>query len=132
MSWSSVALYTLTGTLTSPNAIEPFQMERMQSVCPYRRWQNSAAGRTAGLAGNLVGRRTRRLGETIQGEMRIAARSAARSGRSAPARATVSADDTLAASSAAVSASSPMPPSSSLAGRRPANPIPIARRADRP
>src|SRR5271166_7202459 len=34
MSWSSVALYTLTGTLTSPKAIEPFQMERMQSVCP--------------------------------------------------------------------------------------------------
>src|ERR1700757_4855397 len=36
MSWSSVALYTLTGTLTSPKEIEPFQMERIQSVCPYR------------------------------------------------------------------------------------------------
>src|SRR5271166_4649907 len=35
MSWSSVALYTLTGTLTSPKEIEPFQMERIQSVCPY-------------------------------------------------------------------------------------------------
>src|SRR5947208_16164285 len=35
MSWSWVALYTLTGTLTSPNEIEPFQMERMLSVCPY-------------------------------------------------------------------------------------------------
>lgn len=29
MSWSWVALYTLTGTFTSPNAMEPFQMERM-------------------------------------------------------------------------------------------------------
>jgi hypothetical protein len=35
MSWSSVALYTFTGTFTSPNAIEPFQMERMKSVCPH-------------------------------------------------------------------------------------------------
>src|ERR1700759_4478420 len=35
MSWSSVALYTLTGTLTSPKEIEPFQMERIESVCPY-------------------------------------------------------------------------------------------------
>jgi len=37
MSWSWVALYTLTGTFTSPKAIEPFQMERMQSVCPQQR-----------------------------------------------------------------------------------------------
>src|SRR5690349_2906567 len=35
MSWSSVALYTLTGTFTSPKEIEPFQIERMLSVCPY-------------------------------------------------------------------------------------------------
>jgi hypothetical protein len=35
MSWSSVALYTLTGTFTSPKEIEPFQMERIQSVCPH-------------------------------------------------------------------------------------------------
>jgi hypothetical protein len=32
MSWSSVALYTFTGTLTSPKAIEPFQMERIRPV----------------------------------------------------------------------------------------------------
>src|SRR5271155_1266898 len=36
MSWSSVALYTLTGTFTSPKEIEPFQMERMDPVCPHR------------------------------------------------------------------------------------------------
>jgi len=35
MSWSSVALYTLTGTLTSPKEIEPFQIERIVPVCPY-------------------------------------------------------------------------------------------------
>src|SRR5271156_2695153 len=35
MSWSSVALYTLTGTLTSPNEIEPFHIERIEPVCPY-------------------------------------------------------------------------------------------------
>ncbi|CFS29154.1 Uncharacterised protein [Mycobacterium tuberculosis] len=29
MSWSAVALYTLTGTFTSPKAIEPVQMARM-------------------------------------------------------------------------------------------------------
>ena len=53
MSWSSVALYTLTGTLTSPNEIEPFQMERMLSVCPYclaeriRVYRCSRRGRSA-------------------------------------------------------------------------------------
>src|ERR1700738_3481494 len=36
MSWSSVALYTFTGTFTSPKEIEPFQMERIKPVCPYR------------------------------------------------------------------------------------------------
>ena len=35
-SWSSVALYTLTGTFTRPNAIEAFQMERISPVCPAR------------------------------------------------------------------------------------------------
>ena len=30
-SWSSVALYTLTGTLTRPKAIEPFQMDRISA-----------------------------------------------------------------------------------------------------
>src|SRR3984957_7033185 len=35
ISWSSVALYTLTGTLTSPKEIEPFQIERIVPVCPY-------------------------------------------------------------------------------------------------
>ena len=34
MSWSSVALYTLTGTFTRPKAMEPFQMERIRPVCP--------------------------------------------------------------------------------------------------
>jgi hypothetical protein len=34
MSWSWVALYTLTGTFTSPNAMEPFQIERMQVSMP--------------------------------------------------------------------------------------------------
>src|SRR3712207_5106599 len=29
MSWSSVAMYSFTGTLTSPKVIEPFQMDRL-------------------------------------------------------------------------------------------------------
>src|SRR6476661_9692151 len=36
MSWSSVALYTLTGTFTSPKEIEPFQIERISPV--WRTW----------------------------------------------------------------------------------------------
>src|SRR5581483_3317674 len=47
MSWSSVALYTLTGTLTNPKEIEPFQMERILPVCPYDYpdMRSAAAGR---------------------------------------------------------------------------------------
>ena len=36
-SWSSVALYTLTGTFTRPKAIEPFQMERIAQYRPASR-----------------------------------------------------------------------------------------------
>src|SRR5690242_7486978 len=52
MSWSSVALYTLTGTFTSPKEIEPFQIERMLSVCPHR-WADTrlSALRRGGAAG---------------------------------------------------------------------------------
>src|SRR5262249_59275651 len=48
MSWSSVALYTLTGTLTSPNAMEPFQMERIVPVCPYHQPGKGSAWRQCG------------------------------------------------------------------------------------
>ena len=37
MSFSSVAEYTLTGTFTSPNATEPFQIDRMLTMMNLRR-----------------------------------------------------------------------------------------------
>src|ERR1700749_5109859 len=110
MSWSSVALYTLTGTLTSPKEIEPFQMERIESVCPYGHADTRLTTMRQLSAGYMPRFDTsgplhfdRPAGTArataVQLSRCAAASSAARFGRSAPARATVSADDRLAASS---------------------------------
>src|SRR5690554_340099 len=50
MSWSSVALYTFTGTLTSPKVMAPFQMDLMRQSLPQTSHLSAFSGQHGGMA----------------------------------------------------------------------------------